>query len=477
MFEYERLAQQLIDAIDRHGLDAHQKLPSLRELKTQYAVSLNTAKKCYEVLEARGYLYAREKSGYFVAPLPTLDYPALSTIPQAISKLDLLNEIQDAATQRGHVPLGAVHLSPSLFPIDAIRRSLQRSAKLLRQDDFLPAPKAGDPRLQQALSAHFAEDHIFVLPQDIVITNGCTAALNAALSALSSMDDSIAIPTPTFNGQLQMLANLGRKVIEIPSNRVGFSLDALEQVMQQGIAKACIITANYQNPLGYCLSDEQKQRIAQLANHYRFPIIEDDIYGECGYHKARPLPIKTWDTGGYVIWCGSTSKTLSRNFRVGWCAGGDAVTGFKAKFLALNSIVNTPLQLFFADLLNSRGYRHYLAKLHVQLAEQSTQYRCAVKAALGADFVNVSQAQGGYWLWIELPPHVDGLMVYRQAFQQKINIVPGVVFGEQQSFSNFIRINAGVPMNDDIHQAIQVLGDLIKQQALSSTIACHALTL
>lgn len=471
MFEYERLAQQLIDLIDRHHVQTHQKLPSLRELKNQYGVSLNTAKKCYEILESKGYLYAREKSGYFVAHLPELDYPTLSTQPQAISKLDLLNEIQDAATQRGNAPLGAVHLSPSLFPIEAIRRSLQRSAKLLRQDDFLPAPKAGDTRLQQALSTHFAEDHIFVLPQDIVITNGCTAALNTALSALSSMDDSIAIPTPTFNGQLQMLANLGRKIIEIPSNRLGFSLEALEQVMQQGIAKACIVTANYQNPLGYCLSDEQKQRIAQLANQYRFPIIEDDIYGECGYHKKRPLPIKTWDTGGYVIWCGSTSKTLSRNFRMGWCVGGDPVDGFKAKFLALNSVVNTPLQLFFADLLNSRSYRHYLAKLHTQLNDQVSEYRGVVKAALGRDCVNVSQAQGGYWLWVELHSNVDGLAVYRAALQQKINIVPGAVFGEQQSFSNFIRINAGVPMTDDIHQAIKVLGDLIRQQSLDAKIS------
>lgn len=82
---------------------------------------------------------------------------------------------------------------------------------------------------------------------------------------LSKEGDSVIVPTPNFNGQLQMLAGLKRKIIEIPADTQGFDLERLEQVMQSSGAKACLLTANYQNPLGFCLSNAEKEKIAQLA--------------------------------------------------------------------------------------------------------------------------------------------------------------------------------------------------------------------
>ena len=460
-FQYQRLMAQLIALIEQQKITAHQQLPSIRELSSQHAVSLNTVKRCYTALEAKGYVYARNKSGYYVAQRKSRDYPSLDTTALTISKLDLLNEIHAAASHKDRVPLGSVQLSPELFPIEAIRRSLKRSATYLKAENFLLAPKEGEPVLQQALAEHLAEDGIYSAAQDIIITNGCTAALNAAISALSGMADSIAVPVPAFNGHLQLLANMGRKVIEIPSNDDGIDLASLAQVMRLGIAKACVLTANYQNPLAYCLSDADKQQIAELAATYQFPVIEDDVYGECGFLPRRPLPIKHWDAQGYVIWCGSTSKTLSRNFRVGWCVGGEGIGGFRAKFIALNSTVNTPLQLYLADFIYSRAYRAYLSRLGGKLQQQLRQYREAVLAIFAGKCVSLSQPQGGYWLWIELPPGNNSLQLYQQAMQQQINIVPGVVFGEQQDFSRYIRINTGVPLNARIEQALHTLASLI----------------
>lgn len=377
-FQYQQLMGRLMALIDSQKVVAHQQLPSIRELGAQYDVSLNTVKRCYSALEAKGYVYARNKSGYYVAQRKSSDYPRLNTTALTISKLDLLNDIHAAAAHKERVPLGSVQLSPTLFPIEAIRRSLKRSATYLKPENFLLAPKQGEPQLQQ------------------------------------------------------------------------------------GLAKACVLTANYQNPLAYCLPDGEKQKIAELAARYRFPVIEDDVYGECGFSPRRPLPIRHWDTQGYVIWCGSTSKTLSRNFRVGWCVGGEGIAGFRAKFIALNSTVNTPLQLYLADFIYSRAYRAYLSRLGSKLRVQVQQYREKVLAIFGDKCQSVSQPQGGYWLWIELPEGNDSLQLYQQAMQQQINIVPGVVFGEQQDFSRYIRINAGVPLNPAIEKALQQLADLIK---------------
>ena len=66
--------------------------------------------------------------------------------------------------------------------------------------------------------------------------------------------------------------------------------------MQSSGAKACLLTANYQNPLGFCLSNAEKEKIAQLAARYQCYVIEDDIYGELYFGKKRPRTCKYYDT-------------------------------------------------------------------------------------------------------------------------------------------------------------------------------------
>lgn len=86
-------------------------------------------------------------------------------------------------------------------------------------------------------------------------------ALSLVIQHLTDVGDSILIPTPTFNGQLQLLAGLKRQIIEIPAHHRGIDLERLESFMKQGLAKVCLMTANYQNPLGYCLSNAENKRL------------------------------------------------------------------------------------------------------------------------------------------------------------------------------------------------------------------------
>ena len=73
-------------------------------------------------------------------------------------------------------------------------------------------------------------------------------------------------------------------------------------------------------------------------------------------------------------------------------------------------------------------------------------------------------SQKGYALWLQLPKSIKGLEMYHYARQQQINIVPGEVFGEGQRYSNFIRINTGHELSDEIRQAMICLADWTKAQ-------------
>ena len=344
-FQYQRLAEQLSQKIYQHELQPQQKLSSLREFARQQKISLSTAQQCYELLEAKGLIYVKPKSGYFVSSRqyqsPVPESPKFESMPRRVSNLELQNQIQTASIQSHLTPLGAIQLSPHLIPVDGLRRSLQRALKHCQPEDFLYCNKQGHLQLRQALSDHWREDGIYIAPDDIFISNGCMPALSLLIQQMSREGDSIIVPTPTFNGQLQLLAGLKRKIIEIPADHQGIDLERLEYFMQQGSAKLCLLTANFQNPLGYCLSNQQKQKIAELAQKYQCFVLEDDIYAECSFQKERPLPIRYWDQQGYVIWCGSVSKSLSSAYRVGWFCLGQQLQHLRPALLANNVGVNT----------------------------------------------------------------------------------------------------------------------------------------
>lgn len=470
-FQYQRLAEQLSQKIYQHELQPQQKLSSLREFARQQKISLSTAQQCYELLEAKGLIYVKPKSGYFVSSRqyqsPVPESPKFESMPRRVSNLELQNQIQTASIQSHLTPLGAIQLSPHLIPVHGLRRSLQRALKHCQPEDFLYCNKQGHLQLRQALSDHWREDGIYIAPDDIFISNGCMPALSLLIQQMNREGDSIIVPTPTFNGQLQLLAGLKRKIIEIPADHQGIDLERLEYFMQQGSAKLCLLTANFQNPLGYCLSNQQKQKIAELAQKYQCFVLEDDIYAECSFQKERPLPIRYWDQQGYVIWCGSVSKSLSSAYRVGWFCLGQQLQHLRPALLANNVGVNTPLQLGLADFIYSRAYREHLERLRPALMQQVEQYRACILEQFQGIPIALSQSSGGYALWMQLPNTITGLELYYRAQQYGINIVPGEVFGEDQRYQHFLRLNAGHALTDEIRQAIQQLADWVRESLRS----------
>lgn len=470
-FQYQSHAQQLAQKIYSGELVAGQRLNSLRQFAEQQQISINTAMSCYALLEAQGLIQAKPKAGYFVCirdqrgiAVLVPEHPDFKSKPRSVSNLELQMEIFQAANDPNRVHLGSVQLSPNLIPIDALRRSIQRALKHSHPEDFLYSNRQGHLQLREALSAHWAEDGFYISKDDIYICNGCMAALSVLIQTLTQQGDSIIIPTPNYNGQLQLLATLKRNIVEIPASTEGIDLARLEHAMQHSGAKICLLTANFQNPLGFCLSHADKEQIARLAAQYQCYVIEDDIYAECSHAVQRPLPIQYWDKQGYVLYCGSVSKSLSPAYRVGWFSLPARLKHLSATILTHNVSVNTPLQLALADFIYSRGYRSHLNLLKPRLIKQLQQYRAWIIQCFASVDIRLNQPEGGYALWLQLPEQVDGLAMYRYAQQQGINIVPGVLFGEDNRYNNYIRLNAGHELSEDIREAIQCLATWAKAQ-------------
>ena len=74
----------------------------------------------------------------------------------------------------------------------------------------------------------------------------------------------------------------------------------------------------------------------------------------------------------------------------------------------------------------------------------------------------VTQPEGGYFVWVELPAQIDALELHRVALSHDISIAPGHLFSADRRFTHHLRLNFGHPDHPRVEQALKTLGEIAK---------------
>ncbi|WP_306566479.1 PLP-dependent aminotransferase family protein [Aquabacterium sp.] len=465
---YEQLAESLEQRIRDGHLRPGERLPSVRQACAQAQVSAATVFQAYYLLESRGLIEARPRSGYYVCrPVQGQARPALpeqvrtESTPVAIS--ELVFEVLNSTRDREVVPLGSAFPAPELFPLDRLARAGARAMRHLAPQALTAELTAGNARLRDALRARYIRQGIVVNPDDPIITNGAMEALNLCLQAVTQPGDVVAVESPTFYAALQALERLHLRAIEIPTDPTsGIDPDGLAEVLSQHRVAACWLMPSFQNPLGALMPTSRRQAIVQTLAQAGVPVVEDDVYGELYHGATRPLPLKAFDREGLVLHCSSFSKCLAPGYRVGWAAAGRFAPAVQRLKMMSSLATSVPSQMALAEYLEEGGFDRHLRRLRLSLANNLAKVRLMVLKYFPPG-TRVSQPQGGYFLWIQLPEHVDTLKLHRAALSQGISIAPGLLFSADMRFRNSLRLNGGHPNEPNMVDAIRTLGVLASQ--------------
>lgn len=464
--KYEVIAEEIASAIQQGLLKRGDKLPSIRQIQASKQVNASTVFQAYYLLEARGLIVTRPRSGYYVAgPLRNerlLPHTAEDDgIPTTLQVSDLVFNLLERIKDPQHVPFGSAFPSPYLFPLPKLADHMASAVRHMQPQDTVSDIGQGDLELRRQIALRYQLDGKQTDLDEIVITNGALEALNLCLAAVTQPGDSVIIECPSFYAALQAIERLGLKAIEVPSHpELGIDLVALERAIIQHRPKACWLMTNFQNPTGSLMPEDKKQALVALITRYQLPLIEDDVYRELYFGKQRPLPAKTWDSEGWVMHCSSFSKTLAPGYRVGWVSAGrfsEKITRLKISTTLATSI---PAQQALASYLVKGGYDKHLRQLRHQLMLQQLQFSQAIHQHLPAE-VRFTLPQGGYFLWLQLPAQKDGLKLFQQAIAHNISLAPGHMFSSQQQYACYIRLNYGHPFTAANQHAIETLGQLI----------------
>ena len=465
-----KIEHQIVTGKIAHG----QKLGSIRQLASAEKVSINTIRAALDNLAQSGIINSIARIGFVV------NYQQETQDQQLFEQFSADSRLAESSQRWLHTMVtGNRSVNPFFHmavPTDTkIFKSFQRQYRqvIKQQISQEMGSAAGSNSLRTIISEHLAQRQCHVAPSEIQITNGCQHALEHALRVLCKPGDTVAIPVPAFPGYFALLGVLGLKVIEIPMSPQGPDPEILERVMSSRTISALLIQPNCHNPTGITLTDSYKQQIAQWAQQYQVPVIEDDISAQLNFIGQPSRLIRNYDSQGWCLIISSISKVIGDSERLGWCCPGRFVQQYKTQF-AVSQINNSYfLQQALTRYYQGSLYQSQLRNWRLEIKVATTAVTLRLKQAL-ADQIQITPSSGGYSLWVKLPDQISAAQLHKLVNKEKVDFLTGDLFSLEPRFKQFIRLIIMPPLSEKtlggIDHLIEVIGyALLNQRPFKST--------
>jgi len=468
---YQQIAGQWAELIRNGTLARGERLPSVRALARQHGVAPTTVVQALHWLEDARLVVARPRSGFFVAPRSG-PQPAPLTAPAAVRAsprpravaVDWLGQRVLGQAQPDHLlSYSSGTPGPDLLDTERVRRAVARAVQ--RHHGLLYAyPSAtGQPEARRALARYAASLGCTLDPERIVVTGGCMDAIALCLRAVTQPGDVVALESPTHFSFLEVLQSLHLRALEIPTHpRHGLSLDALQLALETQPVKAVLLVPTLSNPLGACLPQAERRRLAQLAARHGVAVIEDAIYNDLADGDEIRRSVKSYDDSGHVMLCGSFSKTLAPGLRLGWVEAGRWQREVHRLQDVQSGGQSPVLELALADLITQPGHAAAMRTLRARAGARVQ----AAREAIAMHFprgTRVSDPPGGLLLWLALPRGLDALRLHEACLTEGILVAPGTLFSASGRFRNCLRIGLGGEWSEAHLEGLRRVGEIAGQ--------------
>ena len=155
---------------------------------------------------------------------------------------------------------------------------------------------------------------------------------------------------------------------------------------------------------------------------------------------------------------------VAPGYRVGWVAAGAWARRVQQLKVMSSLSAAVPSQAALSDYLAQGGHDHHLRRLRQTLLTRRDAMLQAIADSFPED-THVTHPQGGYFVWVALPPAIDALSLLRQALDHGVSLMPGQLFSADRRFTHCVRLNYGAAEVPALEAATRQLGELARAMA------------
>jgi len=329
----------------------------------------------------------------------------------------------------------------SVLPLELIRNSAQR--RLARADHpFLQyGAEQGDGHFLGALAAFLTQGYGFeARPESLFVTNGISKALDLICTLFTQAGDTIFVEEPTYFLALRIFADHHLNAVPIETDENGLDPASLQEKLAEYRPKFLYLIPTFQNPTGTTLPQERRDQLVQLAKEHNFLIVADEVYHLLSYSEPPPKAFAYYTETENILSLGSFSKILAPGLRLGWLqAHPNMIKRFTAcGLLDSGGGLNPFTSAMICDVIESGGlasninrlieiYRLQLNFLNRALQQHLPQLRYRIPG-------------GGYFIWLELPEHINSNELRQKARAFHVDFRPGTLFSSRKGLADKMRV-------------------------------------
>lgn len=386
----------------------------------------------------------------------------------AIRELLKLTEQPDIISFAGGLP------APELFPVAEFQAACQKVLAEQGTKALQYSTTEGYLPLRRFIVERMSRCGVVASENNVLITSGSQQALDLVAKLFINSGDNVLVERPSYLGAMQAFNSYQAEYVSVAMDADGLRTDLLEEALRNGV-KFMYVLPNFQNPSGITLSLERRRTLIETADHYGIPIVEDDPYCELRFAgealpplialDARRLAIAHTNGGGLshgnVIYMSTFSKTLAPGLRLGWVVAPTEV--IRSLVMAKQGVdlhTATFTQMVAYEVARNGFLDRHIEEIRTVYRERRDRMLSAMARHL-PEGVQWTRPQGGLFLWVTLPQHVDSGEMLADAIAEKVAYVPGTSFFADGSGKNTMRINFSYSPPDVAEEGIRRLGRVI----------------
>lgn len=354
---------------------------------------------------------------------------------------------------------------PDLFPLADLEKATSKmiadKGKLAFQYGMT---KGYQPMIDAIVKRMEVKEQVKVNADNIIMTTGSQQGL--ALTAMMFLDegDIVVAENPSYLGGINACRPYGVSFIGVDTDDEGMDVEQLDRVLTENKkAKMLYVIPNFQNPTGKAWSLERRKAFMEVINKHDVIVVEDNPYGEIRFKGEFVPPLKAFDTQGKVVYLGSFSKILAPGLRLAWiCANEEIVKQAELIKEGWDLQCNQFVQLQAVEYMENYDLEAHIAKIQNLYRQKCDLMLETIDKEL-PDSVKVVRPEGGMFIWLELPEHVDADALLEDALKAGVAYIPGGYFYANGGHTNTIRLNFTTVSEENIVNGIKLLGEVLKK--------------
>jgi len=358
--------------------------------------------------------------------------------------------------------------SPDSFPIQQLKEIVNEVLDEDGASALQYGATEGDTRLRELLVENYRASGFDITIDNLMITTASQQGLDLLTKVFVNRGDKIIVGLPSYLGGLSAFNSYGADPVGVKFDDKGMRADlleaALEEMKQKGEKpKFIYVIPDFQNPAGITMPESRRKEIIALARKYDVIIVEDSPYKELRFEGEDQKSLYALDNTGHVITLGTFSKIFVPGFRIGWViAHPEILDKFIVAKQATDLCTSPFVQKISAKYLEKGYYAENLVKTIAMYKEKKEVMMKAFDDFM-PEGVTWTRPEGGLFLFLTLPEHMDSEELFREALKEKVAFVIGHVFHCDGSGKNTMRINFSYATKDQIVEGVKRLATAIKK--------------